>query len=292
MPDDILRDLRKRVSRIMSEGPRPVAPAVPEAMPEPEAAEDAWCAPVLFPRGEGETHEELLGGAEVIHDAETDSRCWQIDLPVGPDWPEAAARCARLAEALTADPDEAPEHYRAAYSAGAEGLLFLDIETCGLAGEPVFLVGCMVLAAGGPLLRFFLARDFPEEPALLALLNEWWRDFACVVTFNGNSFDLPFLRHRMRLHGVRPSPPPERLDLLHTSRRRWKGDLPNCRLQTLERAILGRARHDDLPSAEVPRVFAEYAVSGDARLVVPILQHNALDLVSLAELLLRQVEDR
>ncbi len=125
---------------------------------------------------------------------------------------------------------------------------------------------------------------------MLGALNAWWRGFPCVVTFNGKSFDVPFLCDRMRMWRERPAPPGEHLDLLHLSRRRYRGDLPNCRLQTLERAILGRARSDDLPSAEIPRVFTEYAETGDARLLVPIIQHNALDLVALAELLLRQVE--
>ena len=43
-------------------------------------------------------------------------------------------------------------------------LLFLDIETCGLASTPVFLVGVMHLHESGAFhLRQFFARDYAEE---------------------------------------------------------------------------------------------------------------------------------
>lgn len=293
--NDLLRDLRKRVSRIMAEGPKS-APAKPATAlpPEPDAPagprEDVWEAPQVFPRGEGTSHAELLGGREVAVSDDAEDRFWHSEFLLAESWPQAAERLARLGELLAGGDERVPEDLRPAFAAGAGGLVFLDIETAGLRGEPAFLVGCLTLPAEGPTFAFYLARDFPEEPVMLGALNEWWSGFPCIVTFNGKSFDVPYLRDRMRMWRVRPAPPAAHLDLLHMSRRRYRGDVPNCRLQTLERAILGRARSDDLPSAEIPRVFVDYVETGDAGLLVPIIQHNALDLVTLAELLLRQVE--
>jgi tetratricopeptide (TPR) repeat protein len=56
----------------------------------------------------------------------------------------------------------------------------------------------------------------------------------------------------------------------------------SCALGVLEDAILGYRRTGDVPGAEIPSRYFHYARSGDARPLVPVLEHNRLDLVSLA----------
>jgi uncharacterized protein YprB with RNaseH-like and TPR domain len=79
-------------------------------------------------------------------------------------------------------------------------------------------------------------------------------------------------------------------DLLHHARRRWKRVLPNCKLQTLERFVCNRSRHDDLSGAEVPAAYHEFVRTGVARQVGAIVHHNALDLVTLVQIALRLLE--
>ena len=57
----------------------------------------------------------------------------------------------------------------------------------------------------------------------------------CLVTFNGKSFDVPFVRERAVAHRLTPPPHLTHVDLLHASRRRWRDRVPNCKLTTLER---------------------------------------------------------
>ncbi len=191
------------------------------------------------------------------------------------------------------------------------GCLFLDLETCGFAGSPLFLVGL----AGAPetsrghlVVEQLLARDYTEEPAVLHSL--WQRVLACqlLITFNGRSFDWPLVHDRSTFHrlgrderGCRrlgpwpwpdappaqpsdPRPEPAHWDLLHAARRRWRGQLPDCRLQTLERMICRRSRCDDLPGREVPAAYHRFVRGGDPRELVAILRHNAEDLITLVEL--------
>jgi uncharacterized protein YprB with RNaseH-like and TPR domain len=66
--------------------------------------------------------------------------------------------------------------------------------------------------------------------------------------------------------------------------------MPNFRLKTLEKHFLGRQRDGDLPSDQVPQAFYDFGATGDPAIVAPILQHNAIDLVTLAELLARFLE--
>src|SRR5439155_6625405 len=125
-------------------------------------------------------------------------------------------------------------------SRGLERALFLDLETGGLASSPVFLAGTMHWNGSDFVLRQYFARHYGEEAPLLAALAEWCRAFEFLVTFNGKSYDGPFLANRSLVHGVELVLPPRHLDLLHPARRRWKRLLRDCRLQTLETYVCRR----------------------------------------------------
>jgi tetratricopeptide (TPR) repeat protein len=58
----------------------------------------------------------------------------------------------------------------------------------------------------------------------------------------------------------------------------------SCALGVLEDAILGFGRTGDVPGAEIPSRYFHYVRTGDIRPLVPVLEHNRLDLVSLAAL--------
>jgi hypothetical protein len=60
--------------------------------------------------------------------------------------------------------------------------------------------------------------------------------------------------------------------------------LPDCKLVTLEREILGRRRAGDVPGSLVPERYHRFVRSGDFELLAPVLRHNARDLGSLVAL--------
>jgi uncharacterized protein YprB with RNaseH-like and TPR domain len=68
------------------------------------------------------------------------------------------------------------------------------------------------------------------------------------------------------------------------SRRRWRADVPNCRLQTLERALCGRQRVGDIPDWQIPGAYHRFVATGDARQMGDVLHHNPLDLLTMAQL--------
>lgn len=161
----------------------------------------------------------------------------------------------------------------------------IDVETGGFSGTPVFLIG--LIALGPPPLRIeqWLARDYPEERAILARLAEFARDRDQWVSFNGRCFDEPFLRDRCVVHGISLPPPRLHIDLLREARRRWRGRVPDFRLRTLEQHILGRQRIGDVPAADVPDLFHHFMRTGNAAPLRPVLEHNRLDLIACLELL-------
>ena len=72
------------------------------------------------------------------------------------------------------------------------------------------------------------------------------------------------------------------LDLLCGARRLWKLRFDSCRLVDLENQILGFEREGDLPGEMIPYVYFEYLRKREASRIVPILHHNAIDILTLA----------
>ncbi len=166
--------------------------------------------------------------------------------------------------------------------------LFLDLETQGLHNAPLFLIGLLRVEAEGALwCHQLLARSDEEEASVVEAFCEMLRETRLVVTFNGSGFDLPMLRARAAAHGIPLPRIAAHLDLLLEARSRYRRHLPDCKLQTLERSLCGRARADDIPGAEIPPAYREFVRTGDASRLADILRHNLLDLATTAELLAR-----
>ncbi len=180
---------------------------------------------------------------------------------------------------------------------------YLDIESCGLAGEPLFLVGLMRYREGGLEVDQFLARHYGEEGPMLAAVGDELTGSQCLVTFNGKSFDWPTIAARRMAWGLFDPPEvPWHVDLLHEARRRWRSEVPNCKLQTLEQLLCGRRRVGDIPGHLIPEAYHEFVRAHQdgnvlrrnrsLRRLQTILHHNALDLVTMAELVVHILSGR
>lgn len=201
-------------------------------------------------------------------------------------------------------------------------LLFFDLETTGLsggAGTYAFLVGCGAFDGAAFVTRQFFLRGYGEERALLegvrAFVERSGQAAAatqpsvetpppCLVTYNGKAFDLPLIETRYLLHRrTSPFAPLPHVDMLFSARRLWRrrptsefrsgaldravpaapGDWrASCSLTALEEDILGLRRDDDVPGWEIPTRYFTYTRTGDPRGLTAVLEHNRLDLLSLA----------
>ena len=172
-------------------------------------------------------------------------------------------------------------------------MVFLDIETCGLYSTfPLFLVGIMRQQENGEmLLRQFLARSYEEEIAVLAAVKQELEGACVIVTYNGLRFDMPYIRERMAYYSM--SCPEERFhfDLLPAARRLFRDVLPNCKLTTVASYALGYERGDDIPGYMIPEVYHRFVVNPSSTLIRPILEHNAMDIHTIALLLARTLDD-
>lgn len=173
--------------------------------------------------------------------------------------------------------------------------VFVDLETTGLsggAGTVAFLVGCGRFEDGAFRTRQFFLQGFGAERALLHAVGEFLEGAPLIVTYNGRTFDLPVLETRWLFHRLPPAlAGVPHLDMLPPARRLWRsvgeGADEGCRLVALEARLHGVSRAGDVPAFEIPRRYFAYVRHGDASGLPAVLEHNRLDLLSLAALLAR-----
>ena len=181
-------------------------------------------------------------------------------------------------------------------------MLLLDLETTGLfggAGTQAFLVGCASIEGTSIRVRQFLMPGFEHERAVLNELQSLAKEHGAVCTYNGRSFDVPLIETRFMFHrapcALDGLP---HLDMLHAARRLWRNrpvtigpdnDDSACTLGVLEKHIAGLHRVGDVPGYEIPSRFFNFVRSGDARPLEAVMEHNRLDLISLAAVLARAI---
>lgn len=272
--------LRNRLRGIVApprrgvQDPTAVAPASAEQLPAAACQET---------RGLVET----LGGDWRTHDA---ARSFVVTRKVSAETRHGRARVGELAAALSS------AQTGAALLAGGTPrapFFFFDLETTGLsggAGTHAFLVGCGWFDADGAFVtEQHLLTDFARERGMLAVVAQDMARAGALVSFNGKSFDAPVIETRYLFHRLAsPCAAIPHLDVLHSARRFWGGSSEQgCSLTALEEQLLGTCRAGDVPGFEAPGRYFQFVRTGDARPLAGVLEHNRLDLLSLAALTAR-----
>ena len=179
--------------------------------------------------------------------------------------------------------------------------VFLDLETTGLAGGAgtyAFLVGCGWFEAGAFRVRQFFMVGHALERALLAAVRERLercgragqlqrqvvRRAACSRRGSSSTAAAAVRRLPARRHAA---PGAAVLAGSAAAREPRRARSRELHAVALERALLGVQRTGDVPGFEIPTRYFDFLRSGDASPLEPVLEHNRLDLLSLAALTAR-----
>ena len=81
------------------------------------------------------------------------------------------------------------------------------------------------------------------------------------------------------------------LDLMYFAKNLWRDKLSNCQLQTIEQEIFGIQREGDVPGQYIPGYYDTYLSQNNIGPVVPIIEHNCQDIISLASFLEKMYEE-
>ena len=173
----------------------------------------------------------------------------------------------------------------------SENLKFMDIETKGLSNVPVILIGIAEIKGDNIISSQYFLRNYGEEDAILDAYLSHLDEDSVHVTFNGKSFDVPFIKNRCTYNRIDANLDLPHLDLMHFAKNLWSDELPNCRLQTIEKEFFGIERRDDVPGQYIPGYYDTYLSQGNIGPIVPIIEHNRQDIVSLAAFLEKMYRD-
>ena len=138
----------------------------------------------------------------------------------------------------------------------------------------------------GWILKQYFANRMDEEKELL---EEFIHDIALydnIITYNGDSFDLPFINHRLNYYGIKASVHKSKSFDLYTIIRRNKQylNLPNLKLKTIEES-LGYFREDIYSGFDCIGFYYEYLNSKNLELKDNVLKHNFDDLVHMLDII-------
>ncbi|MCD7736610.1 MAG: ribonuclease H-like domain-containing protein [Lachnospiraceae bacterium] len=165
-----------------------------------------------------------------------------------------------------------------------EDCLFFDIETTGLSADTsfIFLIGAICFNDNTWILHQFLIQTVQEESLLLSSFFELTGHCQILVHFNGNTFDLPFIRKRAAANGrTAPFEGLFSLDLYqHVRPLKQILSLPHMNQSYLEKYI-GWEREDHLNGKEVVSLFWSYSSAKDPETEQLLLCHNHDDLLGM-----------
>lgn len=174
-------------------------------------------------------------------------------------------------------------------------IVVADIETTGLSPKNsiVMLCGAVAEHRGGRRAGQIFAANASEEKELLEIYSDWLSKFDAVITYNGQSFDLPFIKKRMYYHGMNTS----KLDRLYSMDLyrivKYYSFLPDILPDLKQKSVesyLGDSneRTDKIDGAENIRLYDIYQkAKGEERenALSEILLHNRDDIVRLSDIL-------
>jgi hypothetical protein len=166
-----------------------------------------------------------------------------------------------------------------------EDFVFFDIETMGLYTRPIILFGIASFSNDALTVNQYLVRTISDESAALMATLSHVTPRSVFVTYNGKSFDIPYLKERAAFYRIKTELDHPHFDLLHFVRRAWRTTLSDCALTTVEREIFKCIRKDDVPSALVPDFYATYLREDNVGPLVPIVEHNRHDVITLARII-------
>lgn len=168
---------------------------------------------------------------------------------------------------------------------------FIDIETTGLSrkNNMIYLIGLLYfdLDQNTWILEQYFANSMDKEGLLLEEFISHISKFDNIITYNGNSFDLPFIDHRLKHHNINYSIDKTKSFDLYQIIKQNKDylNLENLKLKTIEES-LGFIREDKYSGYDCIGFYYDYIKSQDPILKIDILRHNYDDLVHMLDIMI------
>lgn len=166
-------------------------------------------------------------------------------------------------------------------------IAYLDIEATGfdLENDKIVLIslGYYLNEEEFKVIQYF-AETPNEEENILKELKKAMSNFKRWCSFNGTSFDEPFVIRKMYKYNLHFRLPGEHIDLFKIIRPFYKRmGMKGCSLKNVEQ-FTGIHRQDEISGARSVELYNEYLVNHDEKLKEILMLHNYEDVVNLPKI--------
>ena len=177
------------------------------------------------------------------------------------------------------------------YHGGLKPCIF-DIETTGLSaqrGNKIILTACLIPNSKGVTITQFLAENPYEEDRVIMATMDFLKDESIdyLITYNGASFDIPFMKQRLATKNLPYVLNMYEFDLYNFIRSNTglKSQIGSLSQKNVEQHFgISSNRKDVISGRESVKLFAEYAINQDSVIEKIILTHNREDVLQLCHL--------
>lgn len=169
-----------------------------------------------------------------------------------------------------------------------EDVLFFDIETTGFhrTRTRLYMIGYVFFEEGKWYVEQHFADEFEDEKLLLINFLELLKQKKVLISFNGDTFDIPYIRAKLERYCILDDITIPSLDLYKVVRSYKKRlNLPNCKLKTVEK-LVGIHREDPFTGGQLIEQYHIYMENKDHRLEYNLLLHNKEDMIALLDLMM------
>lgn len=172
-------------------------------------------------------------------------------------------------------------------SALTKNSVFFDIETTGFSRQAarIYLIGTLEIGEEKNIFRQYLTETQADEKILLKKFLAEIKNKDLLISFNGESFDLPFIKARCEKYKINCKILDEiqSLDLYKEIKAKSLFvSLENYKLKTIER-YMGIYREDLFSGGDLISLYYEYE-NGDKNLENILLLHNEEDILNMPNL--------
>ena len=165
-----------------------------------------------------------------------------------------------------------------------EKVLFFDIETTGLSpkNSKLYLIGCISVEKDNLNFKQWFSENMSDETAMLQSFYEYAAKFDTLIHFNGDGFDLPYIRECAgQYYLFNPLDDYVSIDIYKKIRHLKKPlGLERMNQKSLEE-FLGLHREDIYTGGELIEFYYRYTQNKDSDILHALLLHNEEDLLGM-----------
>lgn len=169
----------------------------------------------------------------------------------------------------------------------AKDALFFDIETTGFHRDytMLYLMGYVYHDGEHWIIEQQLAESKEDEIELLKGFITMANEYSILISYNGDAFDLPYLKHKIAKNNLTLKEDYVSMDI-YKDVKAYKPflQLENYKLKTIEK-LVGIYREDPFTGGDLIEQYNKYLQTGDEQLEYNLLLHNKEDMIALVDLM-------